>query len=146
MRSGFMPQALERECGSIDLFESFAGRGFLVNFFQIKRNDTGINLGGGDLAVSQHFLHMPDRGPAPQHFRGAGMAQAVGGSVPGQARLLSVLPDHVVQHLRMKRTTALAEEEASPASERLEVRKNGPLQPLSYARAATSSPVIPGKS
>lgn len=64
-----VPHPLERERRCLDLFQPLAGRGFFVDLLQVGRNDAGIYLRGGNLAMAQHFLNVAHAGPATQHLR-----------------------------------------------------------------------------
>ncbi len=34
----------------------------------------GVDLGGADVSMAKHFLHVPDTGSTLEHFGGAGVA------------------------------------------------------------------------
>ena len=52
-------------------FAAFAGRGFGVDLLEVDGNETGVDLGGGDLAVSEQFLDVADAGAASEKDCGA---------------------------------------------------------------------------
>ena len=43
---------------------AFAGRGLLVDGFEVVFDDVGVNLRGFEAAVAEHFLDVPDAGSA----------------------------------------------------------------------------------
>ena len=75
----------ELECGGLGGGAALAGGGFGVDGFEVVLDDVGVDLGGLDVAVAEHFLDVPDAGSASQHAGGAGVAQTVGGRAGGQA-------------------------------------------------------------
>ena len=52
--------------------------GLLVDFFEVFRADMGIDLGGGQIPVSEHLLDAPEITPAVQEVCGEGMAEGMG--------------------------------------------------------------------
>ena len=54
-----------------------SGVGLIVGFGQMLKIQMGIDLGGGQIRVTQQFLHRPQIAARLQHVGGEGMAQLV---------------------------------------------------------------------
>jgi hypothetical protein len=54
--------------------------GCVVHLTQFLSADMGVNLGGGDAGVAQHFLHMPQVCAVVQHHGGCRMAKQMAGT------------------------------------------------------------------
>ena len=69
----------------------------LVDRFEARRIDVSVDLRRGDAGMPQHFLHLPEVGPAREQVRGEAMPQAMRAAVDvdfGADRvLLEKLPD-----------------------------------------------------
>jgi len=77
-----------------------AGCGAAVGLLQVVDHDAGVILRGVDRAVAQKLLDVPDRCPAPEHFRRAAMAQAVDGVNVAEVRGFAVLAEALAQDVR----------------------------------------------
>ena len=73
---------------------AFAGGAFLVGFLEVGDDAAGIDLGGGDAAVAEELLDVPDGGSAAEHFGGAGVAEAVQGEGVREAGCVAVSAKH----------------------------------------------------
>ena len=54
----------ELKCGGLGDGATFAGGGFLMDGFEVVFDDVGVDLGGFDAAVAEHFLDVADAGSA----------------------------------------------------------------------------------
>ena len=54
----------ELEGGGFGCGAAFAGGGLLVDGFEVVFDDVGVNLGGLDAAVTEHFLNVADASSA----------------------------------------------------------------------------------
>ena len=61
-----------------------------VNLFKMAVGDVGIDLGGTDALMSQHFLDGAEVGSRNQQVSGERMPQGVGADVYGQAAPFSI--------------------------------------------------------
>ena len=59
----------------------------LMNFLEPGRVEMRINLGGGDIRMSQHQLQSPQIGTLPEQVRGKGMSEGMGAKMRGQTGL-----------------------------------------------------------
>ena len=90
---------------------AFAGARLGVDGFEVVFDDVGVNLGGLDAAVAEHFLNVPDAGSAAQHACGAGVMQAVGGGAGGKMVGGGVAADEVKEFGGGKGKSAFCDEE-----------------------------------
>ena len=56
--------------------------GLAVDVLQLLADDLGVDLGGGDVGVSQHFLNGAQVGPVLQQVGRKGVTQGMGGWMP----------------------------------------------------------------
>lgn len=59
------------------LAHSFLAVKFFVNFAEFFVGEVGVDLGGGDGAVPEHFLHGADVGAVNEQFGGVAVAQGM---------------------------------------------------------------------
>ena len=62
----------------------------LVAFTQAGGGHVGINLGGGQTAMSEQFLHGADIGTAVEHVGGKTVSEGMRARAPVQARLREI--------------------------------------------------------
>ena len=63
------------------------GMGFLIHVLQLVFDHMGVDLGGGDVRVAQHFLDGPEVRAVFQQVRRKGVAQGVGRDEIGRAHV-----------------------------------------------------------
>ena len=79
----------------------------LVNAFEAVLVDMGVNLGGGDIGMAEHFLHDTQIGPAAEKMRGERMPQHVRRDALFQPRLFGVHLEQAPNGLARKTDPAL---------------------------------------
>lgn len=67
----------------------------IVNPVQILDRHMRIDLSGGNVAVPQHLLDLPDVGAMAKHFRSCRMPQQVARSLLINSRPVYALGDHI---------------------------------------------------
>lgn len=60
---------------------------FFMNFFQPLLLDMGVDLGGGNVGMTEHHLNSPEIGTIGEKVGGKGMADHVRGNFLGDASL-----------------------------------------------------------
>lgn len=103
----------ELECRGFGDGAALAGAGLFVDGFEVVFDDMGVDLGGLDAAVAEHFLDVPDAGSAAQHAGGAGVTQAVGGRAGGKMVGGGVAADEAQEPCGGEGVAAFCEEEKS---------------------------------
>ena len=101
----------ELEGGGFAGGAAFAGGGLFVDGFEVVFDDVGVNLGGFDAAVTEHFLDVANAGSAAQHAGGAGVTQAVGGRAGGKMVGGGVAADEAQEPCGGEGVAAFGEEE-----------------------------------
>ena len=80
---------------------------FLMNRFKALRIDMRIDLGGGDIGVTEHFLDNAQRSAVLQQMAGKGVAQGVRRHIFNNARFLGVFLDDLPEALTAERCFAV---------------------------------------
>src|SRR4051812_18539812 len=64
-----------------------SGVGLLVDFFEVFGTDVGVNLGGGNIPVAEHFLDAAQIAPPVQQVGGEGVPEGMWADLLVQRRL-----------------------------------------------------------
>ena len=91
---------------------AFARGGDLVDALEIGGHDPGVNLRREQRGVAEHFLDVPDIGPALEHFGGAGMPERVDGDRARQPGRVAVVHEDSAQDVGLHHGAAIGQEEA----------------------------------
>ena len=60
---------------------------------QVGFGKVGVNLGGGDVGMSEHFLNVTHGGSAFEHFGGTGMTEAGRGAKGERSEVWTAMPE-----------------------------------------------------
>ena len=74
---------------------SGAGVKRAVDFFEVFAIDVGVDLRGGNIDVTEHFLHSPEVGASFKQMRGERMAEGVGVNFLLDPGCPGILHDHI---------------------------------------------------
>jgi len=90
-----------------------AGVVFGVDGFEAAVFDVGVDLGGGDAGVAEHFLEGADFGSSGEHVGGKAVAEGVGADSLIGTDALCVTADEFPEHHTGEGTTGAGEEEGA---------------------------------